>query len=121
MLTAHSVTVIALTPEEIDQLLEGDCSRTSGVLNAESQTVGDPLILRCNLNIKMLNNSVNFEWSSNNMTLRMANQVRLQDYYVISQLNTSNDGQEYKCEAMISTTPPITVSGVIMLDLTGKH
>ena len=127
MLTASSVTVIALNPEEIGQLLIVDCSITSEVPNAENQKVGDSLILRCNLNTDTIRNFdinvVNFIWSSNNVTLRMANQSgRLQDHYVISQLNTSNNGQEYKCEAMIiySTTPPITESGVIVLDLTGK-
>jgi len=84
--------VIALTPEEIDQLLTMDCSNTSGVSNAENQTVGDPLILRCNLNTEMLSVSVNFTWSSNNVTLRTANQVRrLLDYYIILQLNTNNN------------------------------
>ena len=127
MLTVSSVTVIALNPEEIGQLLIIDCSSTSEVPNAENQKVGDPLILRCILSTNTLRNYdinvVNFTWSSNNVTLRMANQYgRLQDHYVISRLNTSNNGQEYKCEAMIiySTTPPLTESGVIVLDLTGK-
>ena len=126
MLTAPIVTVVALNPEEIGQLLIIDCRSTNEVPNAENQTVGDPLILRCDLNTYMLRNfrrnSVNFTWRSNNVILKMANQVRQpRDHYVISQLNTSNNGQEYKCEAMISTTPPINESGAIVLDLTGKN
>ena len=135
--TAYDVTVIALNPEEIGQLLIVDCSSTSDVPSTENQTVGDPLILRCNLNTDLLRSfSISFTWSSNNVTLRNSNQSgRLQDHYVISQLKTSDHGQEFKCDAMINinlpeATPPVAIlpvaiipvveSGAIVLDLTGK-
>ena len=136
--TAYDVTVISLNPEEIGQLLIIDCSSTSDIPSTENQIVGDPLILRCNLNTSISFDSIHFTWSSNNVTLRNVtypNQFRLQDHYVIPQLNTSNHGQEYKCDAMINTilpgaippgaippvaNVPVAESGAIVLDLTGK-
>ena len=122
--TAYDVTVIALNPEEIGQLLIIDCSSTSDVPSTENQIVGDPLILRCNLNTSISFDSINFTWSSNNVTLRnviYSNQFRrLQDHYVIPQLNTSDHGQEYKCDVMINAIPLVAESGAIVLDLTGK-
>ena len=122
LLTVHSVTVIALNPEVVAQLLIVDCS--SDVPSTRNQTIGQSLILRCNVNIVrpiMNTELVNFKWSSNNKTLMMTDQIgQTQDHYVISQLNTSNDGQEYECEVMIRSTPPETESGAIVLDISGK-
>ena len=124
MFTVSSVTVIALNPQVIGRLLILDCSSdVSNVPSTENQIVGQSLILRCRVNTvrPIADVNVTFIWSSGNVTLRTIGRLGLaQDYYVISQLNTSNEGQAYKCDVTISTIPPVTASGTIALDLIGK-
>ena len=115
--------MIAIDPQEVGQLLIIDCSSdTFNVQSTKNQKVGQSLILRCAVNTVRPNNaSVNLTWTSNNKTLRMMDQIGLvQDHYIISQLNTSNDGQSFECTVIINTTPPVFGSGTIVLNLTGK-
>ena len=125
LFTVSGVTVIALNPQAVGHLLIVDCSSdVSNVPNTENQIVGQSLILRCRLNTVRpgpITDSVNLIWSSNNATLRVIDEIGLtQDHYVISQLNTSNEGQVYKCEVTINSTLPVNASGTTVLDLTGK-
>ena len=119
----RSVDVIAISPREIGQLLIIDCSRdTFNVQSTTDQIVGESLILRCTVNTVRPNNDiVNITWTSNNKALKMMDQIGLvQDHYIISQLNTSNDGQSFKCMVMINAAPPVFGSSTIVLNLTGK-
>ena len=119
----RSVDVITISPREIGQLLIIDCSSdTFNVQSTTDQIVGQSLILRCTVNTVRPNNDlVNLTWTSNNKTLKMMDQIGLvQDHYIISQLNTSNDGQSFKCIVMINAAPPVFGSSTIVLNLTGK-
>ena len=125
MFTVSSVTVIALNPQAVGQLLIVDCSSdVSDVPSTENQIVGQSLILHCRVTtVRPIADvdMVTFIWSSGNVTLRTIGRLeQVQDYYVISQLNTSNEGQAYKCDVTISTIPPVTASDTIALDLIGK-
>ena len=125
MFTVSSVTVIALNPQAVGQLLIVDCnSDVSNVASTENQIVGQSLILRCRVNtVRPIADvdMVTFIWSSGNVTLRTIGQPgQPQDHYIISQLNTSNEGQVYKCDVTISTIPPVSASGTTALDLIGK-
>ena len=122
MFTVSSVTVTALNPQAVGHLLIVDCSSDiSDVSSTENQIVGQSLILRCRVNTVRPITDLTFVWSSGNVTLRMMNQIgQTQDHYVISQLNTNNEGQVYKCDVMVNTIPPVTASGTTVLDLTGK-
>ena len=125
MFTVSSVTVTALNPQAVGHLLIVDCSSdVSDVPNVENQIVGQSLILRCRVNtVRPITDldEVTFVWSSGNVTLRMMDQIRQTlDHYVISQLNTTNEDQVYKCDVMVNTIPPVTASGTTVLDLTGK-
>ena len=118
-----SVNVIAINPQEVGQLLIIDCnSDTFNVHSAKNQVVGQSLILRCTVNTVRPNNDlVSLIWTSNNETLRMIDQIGLeQDHYIISQLNTSNDGQSFECVVMINSTPPAAGSDTIVLNLAGE-
>ena len=123
LFTVSNVTVSALNPQIVGQLLIVDCS-SSNVLNVsttETQIVGESSILRCSVSTMEPINSFRFTWISNNTVLRVVNHTeQTQDYYVISQLNTSNDGQIYQCEVIINTPIPETASGTIVLKLNGK-
>ena len=112
-------TVSAIDPQEVGQLLIVDCSSNdSNIPSTESMIVGQPLILRCNVSNVRSNIDLHFIWSSNNTILRMVNVLdQMQDYYVISSLNTSNDGQEYQCEVMVDA---IRITDAIVLKLDGK-
>ena len=127
MFTVSSVTVTALNPQAVGHLLIVDCSSdVSDVPNTENQIVGQSLILRCRANtVRPITDldvlTFTFVWSSGNVTLRMMDQIRqTQDHYVISQLNTTNEGQVYKCDITVNTIPPVTASDTTILDLTGK-
>ena len=109
----------AIDPQEVGQLLIVDCSSNAlNLSSTEKMIVGQPLILRCNVNNVRSNDDLHFTWHSNNTILRMVDgSDQTQDYYVISRLNTSNDGQEYQCEVMVNA---IRISGAIILILNGK-
>ena len=113
----------ALDPQVVGQLLIVNCdSEVLNVSNGRNQRVGESLILHCNvITGRFIGDLVNFTWSSNDSILRMTNQTeQTHDYYFISQLNTSNDGQVYECEAFVDTTPPVVATGTIVLNLTGR-
>ena len=114
-------TVTALNPRVVGQMLIFDCNNIN-VPTTENFIVGETLILRCTIStMTTINDVVTFIWSSNNTVLRRVNQTeQTQDHYVISQLNTNNDGQEYVCEVIIHSIIPERVNGTIELPLTGK-
>ena len=114
-------TVTALNPQVVGQMLIFDCIDVN-VPTIENFIVGETLILRCAVStMTTINDVLTFIWSSNNTVLRRVHQTEQpQDHYVISQLNTSSDGQEYVCEVIIHSIIPERVNGTIELPLTGK-
>ena len=114
----------AFDPQAIGQLLIIDCvSDFLNVPTTKNQILGESLILRCNvITGRYSGDLLNYTWSSNNATLRIANQTeQTLDHYFISQLNTSNDGQVYQCKVFVDTTPSVTGIGTITLNLTGMQ
>ena len=109
----------AIDPQEVGQLLIVDCSSNAlNIPSTENMIVGQPLILRCNVSNVRSNDHIHFTWSSNNTILRMVGgSDQTQDFYVISSLNTSNDGQEYQCEVMVNA---MRIRDTIELNLNGK-
>ena len=116
-----SSTVTALNPQVVGQMLIFDCNNVN-VPTTENFIVGKILILRCVVStMTSITDVLTFIWSSNNTVLRRVNETEQpQDHYVISRLNTSNDGQEYMCEVIIHSMIPERVNGTIELPLTGK-
>ncbi|XP_065915772.1 hemicentin-1-like [Dysidea avara] len=96
------------------------------VVNSTSQIVGQSLTLECsvttvrgitsrvdivwNRSDQMLItvSGVNISFSSNNITIYSSS-------YTIPQLSTTDDGRVYQCEAVINTSPSISVSSNITL------
>ena len=115
--------MIALDPQIVGQLLIVDCnSDVFNVPTTQNQIAGQSLILRCNvITGKYIGDLLTFTWTRNNTILRITAQTeQTQDHYFISQLNTSNDGQEYQCEVFVDTTTPVRANGAITLNLTGR-
>ena len=113
----------AFDPQVIGQLLIIDCvSDALNVPTTKNQIVGESLILRCNvITGRYSGDLLNYTWSSNNTTMRMTNQAeQILDHYFVSQLNTSNDGQVYQCKVFVDTNPPVTGTGKIAFNLTGR-
>ena len=97
-----------------------------------NQTVGRSLILECDLTIvKGITSRVDIVWSSNgvelntirgvNVTLVRDNSVSFTDTYTISQLSTTDENKEYQCEVSIDAQSPVTATGRVILNVTGKH
>ena len=96
------------------------------MVNSTSQIVGQSLTLECsvttvrgitsrvdivwNRSDQMLItvSGVNISFSSNNITIYSSS-------YTIPQLSTTDDGRVYQCEAVINTSPSISVSSNITL------
>ena len=68
-------------------------------------------------------------WSSGGVELERTNNVSstvmngllvYTDYYIISQLNTTDDDRVIQCEGVINATPPVMANDRIILNVTGK-
>ena len=96
----------------------------------EFQTVGQSLTLQCNVTtVRGITSRVDIVWSSGGTELQRMNDVSsttmdnalvYTDSYTISQLNTTDEGRVIQCEVVINTSPPVTPSDNITLDVTGK-
>ena len=54
-------------------------------------------------------------------SLASGNTAEYAVYYTIPLLNTTDDGRVYQCKVVINTSPPISTSKNITLDVIGKH
>ena len=96
----------------------------------DTQIVGDPLMLQCEVTtVRGITSRVDIVWSSNGTELNRTNSTILvmmdnslvyTDSYTISQLNTTDDGRVIQCEVVINTSPSVMVNDSITLDVTGK-
>ena len=103
-----------------------------------NQTVGQSLTLQCEATIvRGITSRVDIVWRDNNggVLQRMDNVTAMDDdvssttmddslsytdSYAISQLNTTDDDRVIQCEVVINTSPSVTASDSITLDVTSK-
>ena len=100
------------------------------VTTCNTQTVGQPLILECNMTtVRGITSRVNIVWRNDGRELERMEEVNVSsttdnsvvytDTYYISQLNTTDDGREYQCEVVINTSPPVMANNSVRLDVMG--
>ena len=101
------------------------------VTTPENQTVGDSLVLTCNVTaVEGITTKVDIIWSRNgteveriegiSVSSTIGNMVIYTDTYYMSKLSTTDDGREYQCEVVINTSPPVMATGNITLDVMGE-
>ena len=94
------------------------------------QIVGQSLTLECSVTtVRGITSRVNFVWSRNGTVLKEEDKLNedftiqnldtYTDRYVISPLSVIDDGRIYQCEVVIETSPPVTASDNVTLDVTG--
>ena len=102
---------------------------TVNVLEPSSQTVGQPLTLQCEVTTVMgITGRVEIVWNSEGAELRRVNvtsstmdgSLVYTDSYSISLLRTSDNGRVIECEVVINTSPPITATDSITLNVDGE-
>ena len=94
------------------------------------QTVGQSLTLQCEVTtVRGITSRVDIVWSSGGTELErmnnvssttMVNSLVYTDSYIISQLNTTDDGRVIQCEVVINASPSVMANDSITLDVTGK-
>ena len=95
-----------------------------------TQTVGQPLVLQCDVTtVRGITSRVDIVWSSNGSELKRIEGASINftsnglDIYAVSyealQLNTSDDGRVFRCELIVNTSPPLMAGDNITLDVTG--
>ena len=96
----------------------------------DSQIVGQPLIIQCDIaTVKGITSRVDIIWSNNgskvndnrgvNISSTINNSVT--DTYMIPQLSTADENREYQCEVFIDAQMPVVASDSIILNVTGKY
>ena len=96
-----------------------------------TQTVGQSLTLKCEVNtVRGITGRVDIVWNSNGRKLWRMNNVSSTevdnslvyiDSHAISQLSTTDDGRVIQCEVVINTSPLVTASDSITLDVIGEY
>jgi len=100
------------------------------VTTHNTQTVGQPLTLTCNVTtVRGIPNTVDIIWRIGGTEVErlegvsissvIGNSVVYNVVYNISLLNINDDGKEYQCEVVIHTTIPVMAIGSITLDAMG--
>ena len=102
------------------------------VYGPSNQTVSHSLTLECSVTtVRGITSRVDIVWSNNGVEIAKTigasinsstnNSVIYKDFYSISQLNTTEDGEVYQCEGIINTIPNLTSESSITLDLIGRY
>ena len=96
-----------------------------------NQTVGQSLTLQCEVTtVRGITSRVDIVWSSGGELRRVNNANSIMDngslvytdnFTVIQQLSTGDDGDFFQCSGVINTSPPVTITDGITLDVTGKY
>ena len=95
----------------------------------DSPTVGQSLTLQCNVAaVRGITSRVDIVWSSNGVELeRITGVVANDSIYILpvyiatySLQVTTDDDKAYQCEIVINTTPMVTATDSITLDVVGK-
>ena len=95
------------------------------------QTVGQSLLLECVVTtVRGITSAVDIMWCSDGVVLNTERNVSINltilhstsytSTYIIPQLSTLDDGRVYSCEVVINTTPPVTTTDGIKLDVNGN-
>jgi len=95
------------------------------------QIVGQSLMLECSVTtVRGITSRVDIVWSSNGIELEKSeghiinttvrNSVVYIDTYFVAKLSTTNEGQQYQCEVIISGQIPVMASDIIVLDVSGE-
>ena len=96
------------------------------------QTVGQSLTLECIVTtVRGITTAMDITWSSGDVVLKSQRNVIVNfttlytasytSTYIIPQLSTLDDGRTCSCEVVINTTPPVTATGSMELDVIGKY
>ena len=80
--------------------------------------------------IRDINSRVDFVWTRNGTELERvegatsvsstSNLAVYTHYYIISQLSATDNNSLYSCEVTINRSPPISTSGNVTLNISGK-
>ena len=98
----------------------------------ETQLVGEPLTLECNITtVAGINDTVDIVWSSNNEILTVNENVNITftentsavfvDFYEILQVTTAEEGRVYQCQIRINQDPPLISENFTTLNVTGNY
>ena len=116
-MSAHFVLTFSLVP-----------GPSVNVTALSNQTVGQSLTLQCEATtVRGVTSRVDIVWSSDGMVLRRTNDITADnssvytDSYIISQLNTTDNGRVIQCEVVINTSPSTMGSDDITLDVIGER
>ena len=101
------------------------------VASPNTQTVGQPLTLTCNVTtVRGITSQVDIIWRRGGSSLIRENNVLLisvdnsllyTDTHTISPLSTDDDGRVYECTIVINASPVIRDSDNVALDVSGKY
>ena len=100
-----------------------------------NQTVGKSLLLECDVTtVRGITSRMDIVWSSDSSGqsgLRIINgantnlitnvSMLFTDTYIIPQLSTANENEEYQCEIFIDTYTPVIANDSVILNVTGKY
>lgn len=103
---------------------------TVSVTTLSPQFVGQPLILQCRVTtVRGIESRVDITWKTSNSRIirritgkaatTLSTSLLYTDYYIISRLNTNDDGKTYQCEVVINSRLTITATSNIVLDAIG--
>ena len=103
---------------------------TVSVTAPNTQTVGQPLTLQCNVTtVRGITSRVDIVWTSGGIELNSTSNAPLSviddsvvytDFYTISQLSTSDENRVIQCEVVINASPSAMASDTVTLDVTGR-
>ena len=97
-----------------------------------TQIVGQPLALTCNaVTVRGITSRVDIVWRRGDINLRRVENitstsmsstlVMYTDTYTISQLNTTDDGGVYECILEVNTSPMVSDSDTVTLNVSGEY
>jgi len=94
-----------------------------------TQTVGQPLTLTCNVTtVRGITSQVDIVWSRDGISLKRSSNILSSvmgsllvhsDSYTISPLSTNDNGREYECTVIIHSSPVTMLNNTLILDVTG--
>ena len=95
-----------------------------------SQIVGQSLTLNCSgTTVRGIISRVEIAWRRGNIKINTThveahvtgNLLAYRGSFTISQLNTSDNGANYGCRLVIYTSPRVTATDTVTLDVTGQY
>jgi len=91
------------------------------------QVVGQSLTLQCNITaISDIAATVDIIWTTGDTEVRRVENLQgsllsnFTDFFTIPVLSKSDNNQEYQCEVVINTNPPIIENDTVVLNVTRK-